>query len=88
MLAPGRRRRPCAAPEGIPTGSPAGPRGPGARGPIVHDVPLPNGLLAMRVAVTRLTDMPGWSMVETWTERGADCRRMTSTGRSGAPLGG
>ena len=45
--------------------------GPGARGPIVHDVPLPNGLLAMRVAVTRLTDMPGWSMVETWD--GAGC---------------
>jgi len=35
---------------------------------LVHDVPLPNGLLAMRVAVTRLTDMPGWSKVETWDE--------------------
>ena len=39
--------------------------------PIVHDVPMPNGLLAMRVAVTRLTDMPGWSKVETWD--GAGC---------------
>ena len=43
----------------------------GAPVPIVYDVPLPNGLLAMRVAVTRLTDMPGWSKVETWD--GAGC---------------
>lgn len=34
--------------------------------PVVHDVPLPNGLLAMQVAVTRLTDMSGWSKIETW----------------------
>ena len=32
---------------------------------MVHDVPLPNGLLAMQVVVTRLTDMPGWSKVAT-----------------------
>ena len=34
--------------------------------PVVHDVPLPNGLLAMHVAVTRITGMSGWSKVETW----------------------
>ena len=34
--------------------------------PVVHDVPLPNGLLAMHVAVTRITDMSGWSKLETW----------------------
>ena len=39
---------------------------PGVPVPVVHDVPMPNALLAMQVAVTRLTDMPGWSKVETW----------------------
>ena len=39
---------------------------PGVPVPVVHDVPMPNGLLAMQVAVTRLTDMQGWSKVETW----------------------
>ena len=38
---------------------------------VVHDVPLPNGLLAMHVAVTRITGMSGWSKVETWD--GAGC---------------
>ena len=32
---------------------------------IVYDVPLPNGALAMQVAVLRLANMPGWSKVET-----------------------
>ena len=38
---------------------------PGDPIPIVHDVPLPNGTLAMQVAVVRLANMPGWSKVET-----------------------
>jgi len=43
---------------------------PGVPVPVVHDVPMPNGLLAMHVAVTRLTDMQGWSKVETWDGSG------------------
>ena len=38
---------------------------------ILRDVPLPNGAVAIRVAVTRLPDMPGWSKVE--TRGGPDC---------------
>ena len=57
---------------------------PGVPVPVVHDVPMPNGLLAMQVAVTRLTDMQGWSKVETWDGRGAVCLRMALTSRSGA----
>ena len=38
---------------------------------ILRDVPLPNGAVAIRVAVTRLPDMPGWSTVE--TRSGPDC---------------
>ena len=38
---------------------------------ILRDVPLPHGAVAIRVAVTRLPDMPGWSKVE--TRSGPDC---------------
>src|SRR5664280_1027147 len=44
---------------------------PGDPMTILRDVPLPNGAVAIRVAVTRLPDMPGWSTVD--TRGGPDC---------------
>ena len=45
---------------------------PGEPPPIIHDVPLPDGQLAMQVWVTRLPGMPGWSQLQ--TRSGTDCR--------------